>query len=410
MTSDLRVQANGKRLRDEDDDLGNMFDESVSAASALNSARTSTRAIGSLNKCLRDAKMTGPKADCDDEDGYYVATVGDLIGDRYLVVQNACGRGVYASIVKARDKEDSSGTLVAIKIVRANETMLAAAEREASILETLQTSKGESKRHIVHLLSKFYFCGHACLVFECMWDDLREALRKHTKGRGMTLTAVRSYARQLLAGLLHMHRCNVIHADIKPDNILINEDLSIVKWCDLGTAADAGDALVNPYMMSGFYRAPEILLGCKLTVAVDIFALACTLYELFTGKILLTGKNNSEQLKKVVELKGDIPTKVVKAGTLHREHFDDKLRLKTESGLGATGGTPPSRRIKDLVLERVGLARCQSSSEADKRYVRLGTDFADFLERLLDLNPKERPSACEAMKHPFFLDAPRVAA
>jgi len=134
---------------------------------------------------------------------------------------------------------------------------MGAAEQEVEILEKLQRAEGESKRHIVQLLSTFRHCGHFCLVFECMWDDLREALRKFTKGRGMTLPVVRAYAQQLLLGLRHMHRCGIVHADIKPDNILMNDKQNLVKFCDLGTAFENTKAVTTPYLVSRSYRAPK---------------------------------------------------------------------------------------------------------------------------------------------------------
>merc|ERR1719433_807339 len=113
----------------------------------------------------------------------------------------------------------------------------------------------------------------------------------------MSLTAVRAYTQQLLVGLSLMHSCGVIHADIKPDNILMSKDQNVVKFCDLGTAVEMKDVSVSPYLASRFYRAPEIILGCEYATAVDTWALGCTLFELFTGKVLLNSKSNNDHLK-----------------------------------------------------------------------------------------------------------------
>merc|ERR1719492_359930 len=141
--------------------------------------------------------------------------------------------------------------------------MTKAAEKEISILERLNSEDKKDKRHIVRLITTFSYRKHLCLVFECMWDDLRAALKKYTKNKGMSLQAVRAYTKQLLRGVQHMHRFQIIHADIKPDNILISEGNNIVKLCDLGTAVELKDITISPYLMSRFYRPAEVILGCE---------------------------------------------------------------------------------------------------------------------------------------------------
>lgn len=70
--------------------------------------------------------------------------------------------------------------------------------------------------------------------------------------------AVRSYSQQLLLALKLMKRCSLIHADIKPDNILVSENKLVLKLCDFGSAMHAGENESTPYLVSRFYRAPEI--------------------------------------------------------------------------------------------------------------------------------------------------------
>merc|ERR1719157_39187 len=100
--------------------------------------------------------------------------------------------------------------------------MKKAAEKEIEVLERLAAADKGNKRNVIRLLRHFLYRDHLCLVFECMWDNLRVALKKYTKDKGMSLKAVRAYTRQLLVALRHVHRCDIIHADIKPDNILIS--------------------------------------------------------------------------------------------------------------------------------------------------------------------------------------------
>merc|ERR1719247_3655854 len=99
--------------------------------------------------------------------------------DRYLVVENICGKGVFSNVVKAKDQVNKENGMVAIKVMRANDMMKKAAEKEIEILERLNRADKGNKRHIVRLLEPFYYRKHLCMVFECMGEDLREAVKKH---------------------------------------------------------------------------------------------------------------------------------------------------------------------------------------------------------------------------------------
>lgn len=92
--------------------------------------------------------------------------------------------------------------------------------------------------------------------------NLRELTRKVGVGRGIRIDAVGQLALQMLVSLKHLRATNVLHADIKPDNILINSRMNKIKLCDLGSAAFADSPNdPTPYLVSRFYRAPEVILG-----------------------------------------------------------------------------------------------------------------------------------------------------
>lgn len=216
-----------------------------------------------------------------------------MMDGRYLVLETASGKGVYSGVVKCRDRKRGSDATVAVKVIRANDRMTKAAELEVSLLKRLNEVDRDGTSHIIRLHDTFVYRRHFCLVFECMWGDLRSALKTFTKNKGMTLLAVRSYTKQLLSALRHMLKCKIIHCDIKPDNILISQGHNAVKFCDLGTAVEISGVNATPYLGSGYYRSPEIVLGCDWGHPVDTWALAATLCEIFTGKVLMPSKSNN---------------------------------------------------------------------------------------------------------------------
>merc|ERR1719453_712638 len=294
-----------------------MFGDKNDNQDALNKKGDSAAAIG----------QTGASGDdWNDAEGYYKAKIGELMDDRYLVTEDVCGKGTFSNVIKATDQKNKMQ--VAIKVMRCNDMMRKAAEKDIEILNRLKDADKENKRNVIRLFGTFDYRDHLCLVFECMWDNLRAALKKYTKDKGMSLRAVRAYSKQLLVALHHIHRCDIIHADIKPDNILISAGHNLVKICDLGSAMELTEVEVTPYLVSRFYRAPEIILGIKYGQASDIFAMGGTLCELFTGKILFRGKSNNDMLRYFMEWKGKIPHKMIKSGTTWKQHFNEELDFK----------------------------------------------------------------------------------
>jgi serine/threonine-protein kinase PRP4 len=138
---------------------------------------------------------------------------------------------------------------------------------EVQILKKLAGADREDRRHCVRFLSSFKYRNHLCLVFESLHLNLREVLKKFGRNIGLQLSAVRAYSKQLFIALKHLKNCGVLHCDIKPDNMLVNEGKNVLKLCDFGNAMFAGKNEVTPYLVSRFYRSPEIskyhILGCK---------------------------------------------------------------------------------------------------------------------------------------------------
>lgn len=184
------------------------------------------------------------------------------------------------------------------------------------------------------------------LICSCFSMNLRDVLKKYGKDVGLSIKAVRVYAQQLFLSLSLLKRCNILHADIKPDNVLVSESKNILKLCDLGSASDASDNEITPYLVSRFYRAPEIskypfetsmivvqlihcyakknlVMGLPYDYAIDVWSAACTLYELFTGKILFPGRSNNQMLKHIMEVMGKFPNRMIRKGQFSQQHFDE---------------------------------------------------------------------------------------
>ena len=113
----------------------------------------------------------------------------------------------------------------------------------------------------------------------------------------------------------------LIHADLKPDNVMVTKDTQRIKLCDFGSCLGLEEAAPTEYLVSRFYRAPEIMLGCQFTQAVDIWSAAVSLFELYTGRVMFPGRSNNEMLKLIMQTKGKVKAKLQKQGSFNARHF-----------------------------------------------------------------------------------------
>jgi serine/threonine-protein kinase PRP4 len=339
----------------------------------------------------------------DDAEGYYCARIGEVLDERYTITAHL-GKGVFSNVLRAMDAnapdEDKE---VAIKVIRCNETMSKAARLEIDILQKLSGSDPENKRHCVRFLRHFEYRDHIFMVFESLAMNLREVIKKFGRNVGINIKAVQSYATQLLIALRHLKNNGVVHADIKPDNILVNKGHSVLKMCDFGSAMFDGDNELTPYLVSRFYRAPEVILGLPYSHPMDLWSIGCCLYELFTGNIAFPGRSNNHMLKLMLELKGPVPKKVLKRAVFKDNHYDV---MGTFSVIEEDPVTKSSirRLIRDVKptkdLAKI-FTRDSSMSDVERKKA---LQLADLLEKMFNLDSEKRITATEALQHPFITE------
>nr|AWF73665.1 glycogen synthase kinase 3 [Heterostelium pallidum] len=149
------------------------------------------------------------------------------------------------------------------------------------------------------------------LVLEFVPDTVYRVSRHYTTSKqSIPLIYVKLYIYQLCRAISYIHSLGICHRDIKPQNLLLDSQTSILKLCDFGSAKILIKDEANvSYICSRHYRAPELIFGStNYTTSIDVWSLGCVLAELLLGAPLFPGENGIDQLVEIIKVLGT-PTK-----------------------------------------------------------------------------------------------------
>ncbi|KAH7439004.1 hypothetical protein KP509_04G041000 [Ceratopteris richardii] len=300
--------------------------------------------------------------------------------NRYKVFE-IIGKGSYGIVCSAMDTH--TGERVAIK--RINDIFEHVSDatrilREVKLLRLLRHPDIVEIKHIMLPPSPRDF-KDIFVVFELMESDLHEVIKANDD---LTPEHYQFFLYQLLRALKYIHTANVFHRDLKPKNILANADCKL-KICDFGLARVAFQdtpttIFWTDYVATRWYRAPELCgsFFSKYTPAIDIWSIGCIFAEILTGKPLFPGKSVVHQLELITDVLGT-------------PHPDVVGRVRNEK----------ARRYLSSMPKKSPVNFTQKFPNANPLAVRL-------LEKLLAFDPKDRPSAEEALADPYFRNLAKV--
>ena len=169
-------------------------------------------------------------------------------------------------------------------------------QSEISILQQLQSP------HIVQLLDLQSSERHIYLIMEfCAGGDLSHFLRQH---KALPLPLVQHWARHLMLGLQLLHERQLIHRDLKPQNLLLDQAAhplqSTLKLADFGFARELeGEDLAATLCGSPLYMAPEILRYQPYDGKADLWSVGAIVYEMVVGRPPYTGQNHIQLLQRI---------------------------------------------------------------------------------------------------------------
>ncbi|OXB84467.1 UNVERIFIED_CONTAM: hypothetical protein H355_010894 [Colinus virginianus] len=301
------------------------------------------------------------------------------------------GEGTYATVFKGRSKLTEN--LVALKEIRLEheEGAPCTAIREVSLLKNLKHANIVTLHDIIHtersLTLVFEYLvgrgGSTVVIGDGGWEleadgcsslqenDLKQYLENC--GNLMSVHNVKIFMFQLLRGLSYCHGRKILHRDLKPQNLLINERGEL-KLADFGLAR-AKSVPTKTYsneVVTLWYRPPDVLLGStEYSTPIDMWGVGCIHYEMVTGRPMFPGSTVKEELHLIFRLLGT-PTEDTWPGITSSEEF----------------------RAYNFTQYR--------AQPLINHAPRLDSDGIDLLMNLLLYEAKSRISAEVALRHPYF--------
>ncbi|XP_046895319.1 homeodomain-interacting protein kinase 1 isoform X4 [Hypomesus transpacificus] len=320
------------------------------------------------------------------------------------------GRGTFGQVAKCWKR--GTNEIVAIKILKNHPSYARQGQIEVSILSRLSTENAD-EFNFVRSYECFQHKNHTCLVFEMLEQNLYDFL-KHSKFSPLLLKSIRPVLQQVSTALMKLKSLGLIHADLKPENIMLVDPLRQpyrVKVIDFGSASHVSKAVCSTYLQSRYYRAPEIILGLPFCEAIDMWSLGCVIAELFLGWPLYPGASEYDQIRYISQTQGLPAEYILSAGTKTSRFFNrgpdssyPLWRLKTPAEHEAEMGIKSKEARKYIFnclddMMQVNMTTLDGTDvlaeKADRR------EFIDLLKKMLTLDADKRITPMKTLNHPF---------
>ncbi|XP_076944750.1 cyclin-dependent kinase F-4-like isoform X2 [Bidens hawaiensis] len=282
--------------------------------------------------------------------------------ERYKIIKEV-GNGSFGVVWRALNKQN--GEVVAIKKMKRKYYSW----EECINLREVKSLRKMNHPNIVKLKEVVRENDILYFVFEYMECSLYQLMKDRLK---FFLEAkIKNWCFQVFQGLAYMHQRGYFHRDLKPENFLVSKD--VIKIADFGLAREiVSQPPYTDYVSTRWYRAPEVLLqATTYGPPVDMWAMGAIMAELFTLRPLFPGSSEADEIYKICSVIGS----------------------PTESSWAE--GLELASNINYLFPELGGVNLSSLIPCASKEAVNL-------IASLCSWDPCKRPTASEALQHPFF--------
>ncbi|KAK0576958.1 hypothetical protein LWI29_025883 [Acer saccharum] len=292
------------------------------------------------------------------------------IDTKYVPIK-PIGRGAYGIVCSSVNRETNEKVAIK-KIHNAFENRVDALRtlRELKLLRHLRHENVIALKDVMMPIHRRSF-KDVYLVYELMDTDLHQIIKS---SQALTNDHCQYFLLQLLRGLKYLHSANILHRDLKPGNLLVNANCDL-KICDFGLARTSSgkDQFMTEYVVTRWYRAPELLLCCdNYGTSIDVWSVGCIFAELLGRKPIFPGTECLNQLKLIINILGSQREEDL-------EFIDNPKARKYIKSLPYTPGT---------ALPRL--------------YPNAHPLAIDLLQKMLVFDPSKRISVTEALQHPYM--------
>uniref|UniRef100_A0AAY4BBM8 non-specific serine/threonine protein kinase n=1 Tax=Denticeps clupeoides TaxID=299321 RepID=A0AAY4BBM8_9TELE len=321
------------------------------------------------------------------------------------------GRGTFGQVAKCWKR--GTNEVVAVKILKNHPSYARQGQIEVGILARL-SGENADEHNLVRAFECFQHRSHTCLVFEMLEQNLYDFL-KQNKFSPLPLKVIRPILQQVATALKKLKAMGLIHADLKPENIMLVDPVRQpyrVKVIDFGSASHVSKAVCSTYLQSRYYRAPEIILGLPFCEAIDMWSLGCVIAELFLGWPLYPGALEYDQIRYISQTQGLPGEHLLNVGTKTSRFFCRESdspyaawRLKSTEEHEAETGMKSKEARKYIFsclddIAHVNLVMNLEGTDLLAEKVDRG-EFVNLLKKMLLIDAEKRIAPSEALSHPF---------